>query len=63
LLGTQKYTYWWSFGDGATAISEQLSGPIQQQHTYTNNGTFTVVLGVTYGLFSGTNSIRIKIGP
>jgi hypothetical protein len=63
LLGTQKYTLWWSFGDGTSAISEQLSGPGQQQHTYTNNGTYTVVLGVTYGLFRGTNTVKTKVGP
>ena len=63
LLGTQKYTYWWSFGDGTTASSEQIGTSVQQQHTYANNGTYTVVLGVTYGLFSGTNSIKIKVGP
>jgi hypothetical protein len=63
LLGTQKYTYWWSFGDGATAISEQFGAPVQKQHTYTNTGTYTVLLGVTYGAFSGTNAIQIKVGP
>jgi len=63
LLGTQKYTYYWSFGDGTTATSEQIGAPAQQQHTYTNNGTYTVVLGVTYGAFVGTNTIKIKIGP
>jgi len=60
---SQKYTYWWSFGDGTTASSEQIGAPIQQQHTYANNGTYTVVLGVTYGVFSGTNTIQINIGP
>jgi hypothetical protein len=62
-LGTQKYTYWWSFGDGTTATSEQIGVPDQEQHTFTNSGTYTVVLGVTYGTYSGTNSIQIKIGP
>ena len=33
------------------------------QHTYTNNGNYTVVLGVTYGDYRGTNSIQIHIGP
>ena len=63
LVGTQKYTYWWSFGDGTSASSEQIGAPAQQQHTYTNNGAYTVVLGVTYGAFSGTNTIQINIGP
>jgi len=63
LLATQKYLYWWSFGDGATASSEQIGAPVQQQHTYASTGTYTVVLGVTYGVFSGTNTITINIGP
>jgi hypothetical protein len=63
LLGTQKYTYWWSFGDGTTATSEQNGVPVQQQHTYTNNGNYTVVLGVTFGAFRGTNTIQIHVGP
>jgi hypothetical protein len=62
LLGTQKYLYGWSFGDGATASSEQLGASVQQQHTYANNGNYAVVLGVTYGTYRGTNTIRIKIG-
>jgi hypothetical protein len=63
LLGTQKYTYWWSFGDGTTGVSEQIGVPVQLQHTYNNSGTYTVVLGVTYGDFRGTNTITIKVGP
>ena len=63
LLGTQKYTYQWSFGDGTSAASEQIGAPDQQQHTYTNNGTYAVVVVVTYGVYSGTNTIEIKIGP
>ncbi len=63
LLGTQKYTYWWSFGDGTTAASEQIGAPVQQQHTYTSNGSYTVVLGVTYGIYGGTNTVQIQIGP
>ena len=63
LLGTQKYSYWWSFGDGAVASSEQIGAPVQQQHTYTNNGAYSVVLAVTYGIYSGTNTVQINIGP
>jgi len=63
LLGTQKYTYWWSFGDGTSAASEQIGTAVHQEHTYTTNGDYTVVIGVTYGAFSGTNSIQIHIGP
>jgi hypothetical protein len=63
LLGTQEYEYRWSFGDGASATSEQRGGPVQQQHTYTNNGTYTTALVVSLGPYSGTNTIRVKIGP
>ena len=63
LLGTQKYIYWWSFGDGTSAASEQIGAPVQLQHTYLDNGTYTVVLGVTYGIYSGTNAVQINIGP
>ena len=63
LLGTQKYTYWWSFGDGTSAVSEQIGAPVQQQHDYLDNGTYTVVLAVTYGIYGGANSIQIQIGP
>jgi PKD repeat protein len=62
-LGTQQYTFWWSFGDGTTASSEQIGALVQQQHTYANNGAYTVVLEVTYGVFSETNAIQINIGP
>jgi hypothetical protein len=63
LLGTKKYTYWWSFGDSTTASSDAPGVPLQLQHTFTNNGMFTAVLGVTYGGYSGTNTIVIRIGP
>jgi hypothetical protein len=63
LLGTQNYTYWWSFGDGTTAATDQIGAPVQQQHTYTNNGAYIVVLAVTYGIYSGTNTVQIQIGP
>jgi len=63
LLETQKYAYWWSFGDGTTASGEHIGAPVQQQHTYTNNGSYTVVLAVRYGAFSGTNTVKINIGP
>jgi len=63
LLGTQKYTYAWSFGDGAKVYSESIGSPDLQQHTYSNNGAYTVVLTAMYGPYKGTNSIRINIGP
>ena len=63
LLGTQKYAYWWSFGDGATASFEQIGSPVHSQHTYTSTGSYTVVLSVTYGIYSRTNTIPINIGP
>lgn len=57
LLGVPRYTYWWNFGDGS---SSTLQNP---QHTYTNTGTYTVILGVTYGLYTGTNTVAVTIGP
>jgi hypothetical protein len=62
LLGTQKYTYRWSFGDGTTTVSDRIGAPIQQQHTYTNFGTYNIVLAVTYGIYSGTNSTKDSCG-
>jgi alpha-mannosidase len=62
LLGPPLYTYYWSFGDGTTAVSSG-AGPVQQQHTYTNNGTYTVVLGATFGSYTGTNTMKITVGP
>jgi len=63
LLGTQKYIYSWSFGDGTTLSSEKIGAPDVQQHIYQNNGAYTVVLSATYGLYRGTNMIKITIGP
>jgi hypothetical protein len=63
LLGTQKYTYWWSFGDGATSVCEQIGAPVQLQHTYTNSGSYTVTVGVTYGAYTGTNTVQVQVGP
>ncbi len=63
LLGSQKYTCWWSFGDGATAVCEQIGTPVQLQHTYTNRGSYTVLVGVTYGAYAGTNTVQVQAGP
>ncbi|HXU78166.1 MAG TPA: PKD domain-containing protein, partial [Methylomirabilota bacterium] len=63
LLGPPAYTYYWSFGDGATLSSTSTGGPDQQQHTYTNNGTYTVLLGAAFGGLTGTNSLKITVGP
>jgi len=56
LIGTTAYTYWWSFGDGATST---LQNP---QHTYTNAGDYLVTLAVSYGIYTGTNTTLISIG-
>ena len=63
LLGTQKYIYLWSFGDGTSLSTEQVGAPSQQQHFYANNGLYTVVLATKYGPYTGTNTIQINIGP
>jgi alpha-mannosidase len=54
--GPPAYSYWWSFGDGTTST---LQNP---QHIFTNTGNYLVVLGVTYGLYTGTNTALITIG-
>ena len=63
LRGTQKYSYWWAFGDGMVASGEQIGAPDLQQHTYPNNGDYTATLAATYGPYSGTNTVKIMIGP
>ena len=50
LIGPPVYSYWWSFGDGATSTAQN------PQHTYTNTGNYLVILGVTCGGYSGTNT-------
>jgi PKD repeat protein len=62
LLGTQKYLYFWSLGDGTTSSSEQSGAPDAPQHTYAEMGSYNVVLAATYGIYSGTNSIKVNIG-
>ncbi len=56
LIGPPNYSYWWSFGDGTTSSAQN------PQHTYTNPGSYLVILGVTYGPYSGTNTILITVG-
>ena len=56
LNGPPAYSYFWSFGDGATSA---LQDP---QHTYTNNGIFLVTLAVSYGIYTGTNTTLITVG-
>src|SRR5207244_6918607 len=46
------FSYWWSFGDGTTSL---VKNPI---HVYTSNGVFTVVLSVSDGISTATNSAR-----
>ena len=62
LLGPPVCSYYWSFGDGATAQSIK-SGSDQQQHIYTNNGSYTVSLGVSCGIYTGTNRLVVTVGP
>ncbi len=51
------YSYWWSFGDGTTST---LQNP---QHTYADTGTYTATCAAGYGMYSGTNTVTIIIGP
>ena len=57
LIGTPNYLYWWSFGDGGSSSAQN------PQYTYTNNGNYLVVLGVSFGLQTGTNTTLICVGP
>ncbi len=57
LLGAPLYAYYWDFGDGTTSTAQN------PQHTYTNNGAYTVVLGVSFGIFTGTNTVVVTVGP
>jgi len=50
------YSYFWSFGDGATSKGQN------SQHTYTNTGTYTVTCVARSGVYSGTNSTKITVG-
>src|ERR1039458_3562564 len=56
LLGAQTYSYFWSFGDGTTSTAQN------PQHTYTNNGAYLVTLGVSCGIYTGTNTTLITVG-
>jgi PKD repeat protein len=54
--GPPAYSYFWSFGDGTTATGQSA------QHTYTNPGNYLVILGVSYGIYTGTNYAVITVG-
>jgi alpha-mannosidase len=56
-IGPPVYSYWWSLGDGTTSTAQN------PQHTYTSPGNYLVMLGVTSGLYSGTNTVVITAGP
>ena len=56
-IAIPTYLYWWSFGDGGSSL---LQNP---QYTFTNNGNYQVVLGVTCGSQTGTNTVLITVGP
>jgi PKD repeat protein len=62
LIGPPAYALYWAFGNGATATSMTAGAPVSVQHTYTNNGTYTVVLGVVAGIYTGTNTVQITVG-
>lgn len=53
--GTATYSYSWTFGDGGTST---LQNPT---HTYTSANTFTVVLTVTDGITTKSDSATIVI--
>jgi hypothetical protein len=57
LLVPAPYSYFWSFGDGATATNQN------PQHTYAANGTYTATLVVSDGLTTATNTITIYAAP
>jgi alpha-mannosidase len=63
LLGEPLFVYTWLFGDGASTTATVGGTPSAVQHTYTNNGTFTVTLGAAYGGYTGTNTTQVTIGP
>ncbi len=56
-LASPAYSYFWSFGDGATST---LQNP---QHTFSANGTYLVTLGASLGIYTGTNSLVVVVGP
>jgi PKD repeat protein len=55
--GIPGYVYAWSFGDGAVSTAQN------PQHTFTINGNYQVMLAVSSGLQTGTNSLVITVGP
>lgn len=57
LASPPPYSYWWSFGDGTTSTAQN------PQHTYTNNGTYTVIFSASAGINTGTNSVKVTVGP
>ncbi len=57
LIASPFYSFWWAFGDGTSSAAQNPS------HTYTNNGTYQVVLAATYGIYTGTNTMIVTVGP
>lgn len=53
--GDDGISYMWNFGDGASSTEKNPS------HTYTEFGTYTVVLTVSDGTKSGSKSVSITI--
>lgn len=56
LIGTPSYIFSWSFGEGGTSNAQN------PQYTFTQNGNYKVVLGVSCGIQTGTNTAIISIG-
>lgn len=56
-IGQLTYSYQWSFGDGATSTTQN------PQHNYSGAGNFLVILSVKYGIYTGTNTALVTVGP
>ncbi len=51
------YTYWWSFGDGATSSAQN------PQYMFATNGSYTATLVVSDGLSTATNTVVVTVTP
>lgn len=56
-IGNPAYSSLWDFGDGATSTAQN------PQHTYANDGTFTVRLTISYGAATATASTNVSVQP
>ena len=57
LFVPSPYSYFWTFGDGATSTNQN------PQHTYAANGIYTATLVVSDGLSTATNTVAIYAVP